>query len=464
MSRRLLAVVSAGFAVLAVPVLGRAAPLLDDHFVCARVAEMGLVRHLVDEHLPFRGIVRPIHMLEISWIGALCGSVPFWVLILPGLGLTIWVAWALRGLLRDLGLASPWPEVAGVVWLLQPLGFEAALWPSAVHLPLGLGLALVSLRRFRAGRVTAGVVLAVLAYLCNEVMFVLPLLVWLATPTPQRRRATAWTVAPAVLVLALYAVWPGSSARTAVGLTDRIVNVFRDPRFYLRFPVIGLGLHSIPSATVWAFPGSLLALLAGAAAGAVGWPRLLDGSPVRPRGDVMRWLAVAVVLVVLVNLPSLSVAPRDDSPRIFTPTWLLVSGLVAYAGAHTHWRRPLLGGAVAGLLAAGAVLSLALSAAVRADNVEFARRALSTIAERTDEGDVVAVCDTPFKQHPDAPAGAFALHDFQPDYELASLALRYHTGRSADIRVAAPGPCPATQVADLVLTFDELQAAVGARD
>jgi hypothetical protein len=46
----------------------------------------------------------------------------------------------------------------------------------------------------------------------------------------------------------MYLRWPGQNVRTAVGLADRAGAVIAEPAWYVRFPVIGLGLYSIPMA------------------------------------------------------------------------------------------------------------------------------------------------------------------------------------------------------------------------
>ena len=88
----------------------------------------------------------------MAFISGLCGKVPFGLLIVVPLLLTLEAALLLRGLLHDLGLPAPWPEVGAALWLLQPLGTEAAVWPVQLTIPLGLCLALVALRVARRGR------------------------------------------------------------------------------------------------------------------------------------------------------------------------------------------------------------------------------------------------------------------------------------------------------------------------
>src|ERR671910_586138 len=66
------------------------------------------------------------------------------------------VAGLLRALLGDLGASAPWAAAGAVLWLAQPLGTEAALWPAALHVPLGLALALAALRLHRNGNYVWG--------------------------------------------------------------------------------------------------------------------------------------------------------------------------------------------------------------------------------------------------------------------------------------------------------------------
>jgi hypothetical protein len=83
-------------------------------------------------------VVRPARFVELFLISKGCRSVPFDLLILAPLALKFTAAWLLYGLIRDLRLPRPWPELGTAVWLLGPLGTEAALWPSALHVLLGL--------------------------------------------------------------------------------------------------------------------------------------------------------------------------------------------------------------------------------------------------------------------------------------------------------------------------------------
>src|SRR4029450_8595752 len=117
-------------------------------------------------------------------------SLPFGVAIAVPLLLTLAVALLVRSLLRDLDTAAPWSDVGGALWLLQPLGTEAALWPAALHVPLGLTLALLALRWHIRGQHARGGVAAVGAAMSAEqVICALPLAAWLITPVSERNRA-----------------------------------------------------------------------------------------------------------------------------------------------------------------------------------------------------------------------------------------------------------------------------------
>src|SRR4030095_1417566 len=81
-------------------------------------------------------------------------------------------------------------NVAGGVWLPQPLGTEAGLWPAALHVPLGLVLALVAVRLYRRGRLGwAAVANLGAAMSVEQVIFPLTLAAWLVSPPGKRRRA-----------------------------------------------------------------------------------------------------------------------------------------------------------------------------------------------------------------------------------------------------------------------------------
>jgi hypothetical protein len=237
-----------------------------------------------------------------------------------------------------------------------------------------------------------------------------------------------------------------------MSLGDRLAAVTAEPIWYVRFPVVGLGIHSVPAA-LWAFaPWSLLVVAAGGTAGRWAGPQVLPEQVWRAEAR-RRWLTASGVGAVLVNLPLIVTAEKLHSPRAFTPTWLLLSVTVAVLGAGVRWRRPRLAGLAAGAVASGLALSIALSAWVRVSTADFNEAAARFIAGQTDNGDTVLVCDVPRTAFSPAPAGSFALHEFFfAGYTQA--AILYETGRRVDVELRT-GPCPGA-VADLVVDFAAL--------
>jgi hypothetical protein len=153
--------------------------------------------------------------------------------------------------------------------------------------------------------------------------------------------------------------------------------------------------------------------------------------------------------------------PRGHTPRTFTPTWLILAALVPVAASRVRWRRARVVGAVAGLFATAALLSLALSVSVRLETAEFNEAATRYLARRVADGGVVAVCDVPRTVVTPAPVGSFALHEFAYDW-AAEDAMRYYAGRNAEVRLGGPlwgTRCPDPGGADLVVGFDELRRA-----
>jgi hypothetical protein len=247
----------------------------------------------------------------------------------------------------------------------------------------------------------------------------------------------------------------GDDQRLQAGLVERLAGLVEDPGFFVLFPLVGAGAHSIPLAVWWALPWSLLAL---AAAGALGWQLVSPRNAAVPsRGRLrLRHVVMALGLVAAANLPVVLNVTRQGSPRLFTPTWLLLVTLATLAAARTHWPRPRVAGAIIGMAAAGAVLSLTLSASVRLSSAAVVETGARHIASQTSDGDVVALCDVRRTVVEPAPRGAFAVHDFLYDWAAAD-AIDYYTQRDVDVRVAGSG-CPETSDADLVLGFDELVA------
>ena len=462
--RWLLVVVAVLFLVVVAPVVLEGAPLADDYHTCLRPVEDGSYGPFLADSWRELGAVRPARFLEIAAIAGLCQRIPFGFVILIPLALKLAVALLLRGLLRDLRVPAPWPEIGAAVWLLEPLGTEAALWPSALHLHLGLGIALGALRLYRRQRLGWAALATLAACLCAEqVIFAFPLAVWLVAPRRQRRAATTTAAAVVVAVLAVYATWPGADFRTAVPLSRRFEAFFVDPEWYVIFPAAGLGLHSGLHALVWAFPLSVAVVAAGVAAGGWAGPVLLAGrpGPRLERQTLARGALGVAGLLLLVNLPLMITLPRGYTPRTFTPSWLVLVAAAAMALSRLRWRRPMVVGALAGGFAAVALLSLSLSVWVRVETAEFTRSSSRWLAAHVPEGGSVEVCDVPRNVVQPAPVGAFALHEFHWEW-AAQDATRYYTGRDLTVRRAGrywPRPCPSAPRADLTLTFAELERA-----
>jgi hypothetical protein len=250
------------------------------------------------------------------------------------------------------------------------------------------------------------------------------------------------------------------SAASNRGL-ERLTSLVDNPTFYIGYPAVGLGLHSIPLAIVWAFPWSAAVL---AAAAILGWrigPQLVAASrPISTR-DRVRGLTAIAAVVVLANVVVVLAVPQQGSPRVFAPTWLVLAIGGAWAGACTNWRRPRALGLCIAVFAAGAVLSLALSASVRLRSADFTARATRLIAARIPDGGRVAVCQVRRTVVEPAPRGAYAVHEFVEDW-AAERALQYYTGRHATVYLAGDlwaQPCPAANGVDAVIRFDELLAA-----
>jgi hypothetical protein len=368
-------------------------------------------------------------------------------------GLLLW------GLLCDLRVRPPWPEVGVAMWLLEPVGTEAALWPSALHVHLGLVCALAALRLNRRGfLVSAAFASAGAALSVEQVIFALPLAVWLTASREHRRRAAVVASVLMAIVVVAYATWPGQNERQAVTLAARWHNVFAKGAWYLFFPAAGLGLYSGAIAFWWAFPYSIAVVFTGAVSGALLFARLLQRqtTPRLDSGTGVRTALAVGVLIVLVNVP-LIVTEVGYSARTFTPTWLVLSGAFAVAGASIAWKRARALGALAGTFAAFALLSLALSVFVRVRTDRFNRAAAEWIAARTVDGAIVAVCDVDRSVVNPAPLGAFHLHELHSEW---SSWIEYHTGRRVQIRRSGQrywgARCPDLRGASLVIGFPRL--------
>jgi hypothetical protein len=461
--RIILIVAAIAFVAIAIPVVWRGAPLADDFNNCVAPTELGLGGFVVASWQQL-GAIRPARILEILLGALVCGSLPFGVAIVVPLLLTLSVAVLVRGTLRDLGTPESWAEVGGALWLLQPLGTEAGLWPAALHVPLGLALALVAVRLYRRGRLGwAAVANLAAAMSVEQVIFPLTLAAWLVAPHGKRRRAAIASGAVIVAVIASVLLWPGANPRLRVSLVERIAGLTADPFFYVGFPAVGLGLHSIPLAMWWALPWSVPVLAAGAIVGRWLGPHLMKASRPVARRELFTGFVAVIAIIVLANIVVVFAVPQQGSPRVFAPTWLVLAIAAGAGGASIRWRSPRLLGTIGGLFAAGAVLSLMLSVSVRVRSADFTARAARVVADRIPDGGSVAVCHVRRTVVEPAPRGAFAVHEFIYEW-AAERALRYYTGHHATFYLSGElwdRPCPPVRDVDAVIDFDELLA--GAR-
>jgi hypothetical protein len=455
----ILLVVAALFVAVSLPVVLRGAPLADDFVNCLEPQRDGLVSTL-GASLERLGALRKAHLLEIITTTETCQHLPFGFAIAVPLALTLAVAMLLRGLLRDLGTPGPWPEVAGALWLLQPLGTEAALWPAAMHVPLGLALALTALRLHRRGHHVWGSLAVVGACLSVEqVILALPVAVWLTTPPQRRRAALASTVAVIVIILALAIAWPGDDPRLRASVSERLTGALSDPAFLPRFAAVGLGVQSIPLAIAWAFPVSVVALAAGGVLGFRLAPAAVATSRApTDRRAVSRTVLAGLALTAAINLPVVFNVPQQSSPRLFAPTWLVIAGVVAMVAAAIRVRRPRPWGALAGVFTAAALLSLTLSVWVRVESAGFTESASRQIAAEIEDRSRVGLCGVTRTVVEPAPRGAFSVHEFIYDW-AAREALLYYTGERAEFSLAGElwsDPCPNPVDVDRVFAFASL--------
>jgi hypothetical protein len=460
--RLLLGAASVALVAVSVPVILRGAPLADDFNNCLAPQELGLAGFL-SESFERLGLIRPARFVEILLTTGVCQNLPFGVAIAVGLSVTLVVAFLLRRLLRMLGSPAPWPDVAAALWLLQPLGLEAALWPAALHVPLGLAAALGSLIADRSGRLWTGLLLGLAAMLSLEqAILALPLAAWLVTPVDLRRRVAIAMTALSAAVVAAYLLVPGNDPRLSADATDRVRGLFTDIDFIVRFPAAGIGAESIPLAVRWAFPVSVIVLVAGAVAGWLWGSRVWPASRSTVRSPNIRTVIAVGVLIMLINVPVLLNQPRQGSPRIFTPTWLVLAAVAGLWLVRLRWNGRGVVTALIGLYLGGAVLSLALSAWVRVENADVVDHVSHEVAEITSDGDVVTLCEVPRTAVTPAPRGAFAVQDYLYDWAAAD-ALYYYTGRQATLRIhQADGhqDCPEGD-SDLVVPFRTLRGSDG---
>lgn len=445
--------VAAGlFTAVSLPVIINGAPLLDDFPRCLEPQRPGYW----SEHFDQTGAFRPMRFVEIEVTNVVCRTAPFSLAIVIPWLLTLGVALLLRSLLKDLKLSSPWPEIGAGLWLLAPLGTESALWPSAMHIPLALALALLSLRMFLRGKIVFGLALGLAGlFSLEQLIFALPLAGWWVSSPRQRSKVLALSTSLSVGVLALYAAWPGATGRLSVPLSERLMDVFRDIESYAILVGTGLGAHSIPTAIIWALPLSILVLVAGSAAGWVAGPRLLTRqAPLR--SIAIRPILIGFLLLALLNVAVALTFPHPDSPRVFAPSWLALAAFAALIGSCIDWRRPHLVGALAGVLIAGSLVSLVLSSSVRIRSSRIVEDAMRVIAEGTPNDGIAAICGVTRTVVQPAPSGDFSIHDF---FVFADDAYEYYTGKVAEIRVGGAyteDRCPDLSGADSVFEFQEL--------
>jgi hypothetical protein len=441
------------------PVVIQGGLLGDEYIICLRPIHDGGYGPYLHAIWRDTGVVRPARFIELFLISKTCTSLPYGLVMLVPLALKFAAGFLLYGLLRDRRVPAPWPEIGVALWLLEPLGTEAALWPAALHVLLGLVLALAALRLYGRGSLGWAALASLGAALSVEqVIFALPLAVWLTSPRELRGRATLVVTGVVAVVILAYVIRPGENERQALTLAERWHAVFAKREWYLFFPVAGLGLYSGALGFLWALPYSVAIVLIGAIAGAFLMPRLLAGhvAPRLERHSVARAALAVGTLVVLVNLP-LIVTQVGYSARTFTPTWLVLSGALAAGGPRVPWRRLRLLGVLAGTFAAFSLLSLALSVSVRVRTDGFNRAAAKWIAGRTKDGSVVAICDVARTVTNPAPLGAFHLHEF---HSTLGAWIEFHTGRVVEIRRSGErywgARCPDLRGADLVISFPQL--------
>jgi hypothetical protein len=459
--RIILATAVIAFIGIALPLVWRGAPVADDFNNCMASADLG-VGGFIRASWQQLGAIRPARVLEILLAAGVCHSLPFGFAIIVPLALSLSVAFLTRALLRELDVPVVWANIGGALWLLQPLGTEAGLWPAALHVPLGLALTLQALRWYRRGMYAWGALANLAAAMSIEqVVLAIPLAAALVTHREYRKRAVAVSGVVAAVVIAGVMMWPGANPRLRASLTERIGGLTANPAFYVAYPAVGLGLHSVPLALRWAWPWDVpLIALAGIAGWRIG-PRLTDASRMTGERHIRRLIVGITALVVLTNVVVVLAVPQQGSPRVFAPTWLVLAAAAAIAGSSIRWRRPRLLGVLSTLFAACALLSLMFSVFVRLRSSDFTQRAAGVVAARVAEGGSVAICDVRRTVVQPAPRGAFAVHEFIYEW-AAERALQYYTGRHATIYLAGElwtRPCPPVPNVDAVIGFDELLAA-----
>jgi hypothetical protein len=459
---RLVAVVAGLLLLVVAPVVIRGGLLADEYLICLRPLHegYGALLHGIWQDT---GVVRPARFIELFLISTTCTQIPYGFVILVPLALKFAAGFLLWGVLRDLRVSAPWPEIGVAIWLLEPVGTEAALWPAALHVLLGLVFGLAALRWYRRGSLVLGALATLGAALSVEqAIFALPAAVWLTAPREQQRRATFLAASVMLVVILAYSTWPGGNERQALALAERWQIGIAKREWYLFFPAAGLGLYSGALGFLWALPYSVALVVVCALSGAFFLPRLLaEHAATGPESRAaLRTIAAVGILIFLVNLP-LIVTEVGYSARTFTPTWLVLSGGIVFWATRVPWKQVRLLGVLAGTCAAFALLSLALSVSVRVRTDEFNRRAAQWIADRTKDGAIVAVCDVDRTVTSPAPLGAFHLHELHSTW---GSWIEYHTGRVVEVRRSGErywgSSCPDLRGADLVISFPQLVAAL----
>jgi hypothetical protein len=441
------------------PIVVAGAPLADDFNNCLAPRELGTSDFLARSWERLQ-MVRLARFPEILLTTAVCRTLHFGIAIAVPLLLALAVAWQLAILLKELGASPPWPHIAGAVWLLQPLGTESALWPAALHIPLGLLSAIVAVRLYRSQRYSLAVATTALAcFSVEQVILALPFIVWVASPRSARRRGTFLCSATVLVLLSILFVWHGTEPRLEASLGERISAAWSEPEFLVLFPAVGLGLHSIPMAIEWAFPWSVpFVVLIAAIAGAFG-PRLVRAVQAgEAPGKRSSRIAAIAITVALLNIPVVLAVEHPGSPRVFAPTWLVLAGGLVVVLSNERWNRHRLLWVSGGVFAAGAVLSLLLSVSVRLESAAFVHYASDRLASQIPSGSDVAICDVRRTVVEPAPRGAFAIHEFVYDW-AAQDAVRYYSGRSVTFDLSGElweRPCPSPSTVEARFDFDQL--------
>ena len=218
---------------------------------------------------------------------SVCRSLPFGVAIAVPLALTITVALVGCALLRELGLPSIWANVGGAPGCCNRLEPKRDSGPPRYMCHLAL---LWPFKRY-ASTIGAGLHGGCREPQCRscteQVICALPLAAALVAAGGERRRAAVVSSVVGALVVASFMLWPGANPRLSAGLIERIGGLTVNPAFYVGYPAVGLGLHSIPLAVRWAWPWDV------GIAGGGGGDRMADRSARGPLGSTDHRLQAA---------------------------------------------------------------------------------------------------------------------------------------------------------------------------